>query len=88
MRLYVSLFIHWEKSVKTIEFLSTNAVQWLKPTLYNILTKGNRRTLIGTTSGSSDHIVEMIPPVNTLGREFLTSYLYERTGDVFRIIGK
>ena len=82
MRLYVSLFIHWEKSVKT------NELHWLKPTLYNILTKGNRRTLIGTTSGSSDHIVEMIPPVNTLGREFLTSYLYERTGDVFRIIGK
>lgn len=47
---------------------------------------GNRRTYI-ENSGSSDHIVEMIPPVNTLGREFLMANFYERESDVIRIIG-
>ena len=38
---------------------------------------------------SSDHIVEMIPPINTLGREFLTSTAFERkAGDLFRVVGK
>ena len=37
---------------------------------------------------SSDHIVEMIPPVHTLGREFLTSTTFERKGDLFRVVGK
>ena len=38
---------------------------------------------------SSDHIAEMIPPINTLGREFLTSTAFERkAGDLFRVVGK
>ena len=30
----------------------------------------------------------MIPPVWTLGKEFLTSTTFERKGDLFRIVGK
>ena len=33
---------------------------------------------------SSDHIVEMIPPLSTLGREFLTSTAFERKGEIGR----
>ena len=37
---------------------------------------------------SSDHMVEMIPPAPTLGREFLTSTAFERkAGDLYRVIG-
>ena len=37
---------------------------------------------------TSDHLVEMIPPTSTLGREFLTSTTYERKGDAYRIVGE
>ena len=37
---------------------------------------------------SSDHIVEMIPPIWTLGKEFLASTTFERKGDIFRIVGE
>ncbi|XP_066279188.1 IgGFc-binding protein-like [Branchiostoma lanceolatum] len=37
--------------------------------------------------GSSDHVVEMIPPVDTWGKEFVTVPLTKRTcGDLFRIV--
>jgi len=37
--------------------------------------------------GSGDHIVEMIPPVDTWGKEFVTVPLAKRTvGDKFRVI--
>lgn len=52
------------------------------------VTSGNKRTRVGKGS-SSDHLVEMIPPVNTWGRRFVTVPLKERqTGDYFRILGK
>ncbi|XP_078577111.1 IgGFc-binding protein-like isoform X1 [Branchiostoma floridae x Branchiostoma japonicum] len=37
--------------------------------------------------GSGDHIVEMIPPVDTWGKEFVTVPLTKRTGgDLFRVV--
>ena len=53
--------------------------------------KGNKRADVhmrGRQFLSSDHIVEMIPPIWTLGKEFLTSTTFERKGDLFRIVGK
>ncbi|KAI8486632.1 hypothetical protein Bbelb_356070 [Branchiostoma belcheri] len=38
-------------------------------------------------AGSGDHIVEMIPPVDTWGKEFVTVPLAEHTdGDLFRVV--
>ncbi len=35
-----------------------------------------------------DHLVEMLPPANTWGKEFLTQPVLNRTsGDIFRILG-
>jgi len=39
-------------------------------------------------SESSDHLVDAVPPVNTLGNEFIASYFIERNSDAFRIVGK
>ena len=53
--------------------------------------QGNKRADVhmrGRQTLSSDHIVEMIPPIWTLGKEFLTSTTFERKGDLFRIVGK
>ncbi|XP_078677630.1 uncharacterized protein LOC144914054 isoform X1 [Branchiostoma floridae x Branchiostoma belcheri] len=49
---------------------------------------GNYFAVVGNGgSGSGDYIVEMIPPVDTWGREFVTVPLKQRTaGDVFRVI--
>ncbi|KAI8501306.1 hypothetical protein Bbelb_205770 [Branchiostoma belcheri] len=49
---------------------------------------GNYFAIVGNGgSGSGDYIVEMIPPVDTWGREFVTVPLKQRTaGDVFRVI--
>ena len=45
--------------------------------------------MTGRRQMSSDHMVEMIPPIPTLGREFLTSTAFERTaGDMYRLVGK
>ncbi|XP_067948898.1 uncharacterized protein [Watersipora subatra] len=49
---------------------------------------GNRRAHIGDNARSSDHVVEMIPPINTLGSEFLISTFYERGSDMVRIIAE
>ena len=51
---------------------------------------GNKRADVHLSRGykSSDHLVEMIPPVHTLGREFLTSTTFERRGDLFRVVGE
>ena len=54
--------------------------------------KGNKRGDVhmrGRRQMSSDHLVEMIPPLPTLGREFLTSTAFERkAGDLYRVVGK
>ncbi|XP_078670638.1 IgGFc-binding protein-like [Branchiostoma floridae x Branchiostoma belcheri] len=49
---------------------------------------GNLFTVVGNNQqGSGDHIVEMIPPVDTWGKEFVTAPLAKRTaGDIFRIV--
>ncbi|XP_035668453.1 IgGFc-binding protein-like isoform X2 [Branchiostoma floridae] len=49
---------------------------------------GNLFVIIGNgQSGTGDHIVEMIPPVDTWGKEFVTVPLAKRTvGDKFRVI--
>eukprot|EP00058_Branchiostoma_floridae_P004052 XP_002589540.1 hypothetical protein BRAFLDRAFT_97038 [Branchiostoma floridae] len=49
---------------------------------------GNLFVTVGNgRSGSGDHIVEMVPPVDTWGRQFVTVPLKKRTaGDVFRVI--
>ncbi|XP_019620162.1 PREDICTED: IgGFc-binding protein-like [Branchiostoma belcheri] len=49
---------------------------------------GNLFAVVGNGhTGSGDHIVEMIPPVDTWGKEFVTVPLAKRTaGDLFRVI--
>ncbi|KAI8510793.1 hypothetical protein Bbelb_117090 [Branchiostoma belcheri] len=49
---------------------------------------GNLFTVVGNNQrGSGDYIVEMIPPVNTWGKEFVTAPLAQRTaGDIFRVV--
>ena len=46
------------------------------------------RTFWNGGSGSSDHIVEMVPPIGTLGNNFVTSNLAERNQGVFKLMGK
>lgn len=56
-----------------------------------LFVSGNRRCVVGAipgTTGTADHIVEMIPPVETLGKEFLVSSLVEKDGDIIRVIGE
>ncbi|XP_067937267.1 serine-rich adhesin for platelets-like isoform X2 [Watersipora subatra] len=45
---------------------------------------GNKKTSIAN-SDSGDHLIEMIPPLNTLGREFLISNFVERQRSILRI---
>ncbi|XP_078660357.1 IgGFc-binding protein-like isoform X3 [Branchiostoma floridae x Branchiostoma belcheri] len=49
---------------------------------------GNLFVVVGNgQTGTGDHIVEMIPPVDTWGKEFVTVPLTKRTaGDLFRVI--
>ena len=48
---------------------------------------GSVRTSVGAEL-MGDHVVEMLSPTNTWGREFLTLPISNRTsGDVFRITG-
>ncbi|XP_078686402.1 IgGFc-binding protein-like isoform X2 [Branchiostoma floridae x Branchiostoma belcheri] len=49
---------------------------------------GNLFTVIGNNQqGSGDHIVEMMPPVDTWGKEFVTAPIAKRTaGDIFRVV--
>ncbi|KAI8522098.1 hypothetical protein Bbelb_018520 [Branchiostoma belcheri] len=48
---------------------------------------GNLLVVVGIQTGTGDHIVEMIPPVDTWGKEFATVPLTKRTnGDRFRVI--
>ncbi|XP_078682401.1 IgGFc-binding protein-like [Branchiostoma floridae x Branchiostoma belcheri] len=49
---------------------------------------GNLFTVVGNNQrGSGDYIVEMIPPVDTWGKEFVTAPLAKRTaGDIFRVV--
>ncbi|XP_078583850.1 IgGFc-binding protein-like [Branchiostoma floridae x Branchiostoma japonicum] len=49
---------------------------------------GNLFTVVGNgQSGSGDYLVEMIPPVDTWGKEFVTVPLAVRTGgDIFRVV--
>eukprot|EP00058_Branchiostoma_floridae_P010573 XP_002596061.1 hypothetical protein BRAFLDRAFT_118067 [Branchiostoma floridae] len=49
---------------------------------------GNLFVVVGNgQSGTGDHIVEMIPPVDTWGKEFVTVPLIKRSaGDKFRVI--
>ena len=59
--------------------------------IWYLYIKGNKRAdvhMLGRPILSSDHIVEMIPPIWTLGKEFLASTTFERKGDIFRIVGK
>ncbi|XP_013407689.1 IgGFc-binding protein [Lingula anatina] len=50
------------------------------------VTSGNKRTKVGFLT-SSDHLVEMIPPVSTWGKKFVTVPIAKRkVGDIFRII--
>ena len=47
---------------------------------------GHRRTGVVKTGGS-DHLEEMIPPINTWGREFIVPALAYRTEfDLIRVI--
>lgn len=54
---------------------------------YDLSITGNRRTNVGSGI-SSDHIVEMIPPIGTLGSNFFTSNLVERNQGVFKLMGR
>ena len=47
---------------------------------------GHRRTAIGMIS-STDHLEEMIPPINTWGRDFIVPALaYRESYDIIRVI--
>jgi hypothetical protein len=49
---------------------------------------GSSRNTVPVGSGSSDHMVEMIPPTTTWGKMFYTAPIAKRQiGDIFRIIG-
>ncbi|KAK7098754.1 IgGFc-binding protein-like isoform X2 [Littorina saxatilis] len=51
---------------------------------------GNRKAAVGTKEGlkpSADHLTEMLTPVNTWGKTFITTSTPDRSvGDIFRIV--
>lgn len=48
---------------------------------------GNKKTVVGTTGKSRDHLVEMLLPVSAWGKNFATVPIPERhVGDMFRIV--
>lgn len=49
---------------------------------------GNKKTIVGNTGGSRDHLVEMLLPVSSWGKNFATVPIPERQGigDIFRFV--
>eukprot|EP00058_Branchiostoma_floridae_P010576 XP_002596064.1 hypothetical protein BRAFLDRAFT_118065 [Branchiostoma floridae] len=70
--------------VQTPEDLTGSKITATQPVA---VLSGNMFASVGSDRGTGDYVVEMIPPVDTWGKEFVTVPLTKHTvGDIFRVI--